>query len=303
MLSTQRRVAAAAGFLATAIVLHWRFNVLVTLLAAPILVSCGIAFGLDVAVIAVARMDRTQPGRSFAERQRDAIRPLTFAVREEWEKQVAEREAEDSASQSFAAIYGLDTPKVSARLDRLLFLIRDSFILPWYLKISPSRAFPDAVERNIRHALSQVGRRAEVVDWPNLVVSRVLPIMTDHFQHYRSIEHLSNSIAATPSSSLPLPLPKNPHTALLSHNHISAESNIPSIEEHFRGIVERILQDVLPASEQSAVVSTIVREIVLGAILIPVFNMLCDSDFWNRQIDEQGGKYLHQRCVSRNLLD
>jgi hypothetical protein len=28
-----------------------------------------------------------------------------------------------------------------------------------------------------------------------------------------------------------------------------------------------------------------------------VFNMLCDSDFWNRQIDEQGGKYLHQRWV------
>jgi sorting nexin-25 len=34
---------------------------------------------------------------------------------------------------------------------------------------------------------------------------------------------------------------------------------------------------------------------VLGAIIMPVFNMLCDSDFWNRQVSEQGAKLLHER--------
>jgi hypothetical protein len=31
--------------------------------------------------------------------------------------------------------------------------------------------------------------------------------------------------------------------------------------------------------------------------LMPVFDMLCDSDFWNRQIDERGGRYLHEQYV------
>jgi sorting nexin-25 len=297
---SQRQIAAGVAFLATAVILQWRFDALKSLLAGllavPVFVAAGVAFLAAGALVAVTRLDKTQQVPSFRERQRDATRSLAFAVGNKWAKALAERQIEDMEEQ-FDAIYGLEGPKVSSRLDQLLSLIRGSFILPWYMKISPSRAFPDAVECNVRHALGQVGRRAEVVDWPNLVVYRILPIVTEHFQHYRSIEHLSASITATPSSSLPLPLPRSPHAALNARNRISAESNIPAIEDHFRATVARILADVLPASEQSEVVSTIVREIVLGAILLPVFNMLCDSDFWNRQIDEQGGKYLYERWV------
>jgi hypothetical protein len=41
-----------------------------------------------------------------------------------------------------------------------------------------------------------------------------------------------------------------------------------------------------------------VREVILGTVMMPVFDMLCDSDFWNRQIDEKGGQYLHEQYVS-----
>jgi sorting nexin-25 len=62
-------------------------------------------------------------------------------------------------------------------------------------------------------------------------------------------------------------------------------------------LLERALESALPENDRSEVVKTMVREVMLGAVMMPVFDMLCDSDFWNRQIDEKGGQYLHEQYV------
>lgn len=59
--------------------------------------------------------------------------------------------------------------------------------------------------------------------------------------------------------------------------------------------MEKLVGVLLPEKERTEVVLVIVREIVLGAIIMPVFAMLSDPDFWNRQIVEQGGKYIHEK--------
>lgn len=300
-MALDRRIIAASCFLLVAFLVRWRGQVMTTLLFVPICILSGGALLVIAAVFAAASAEKYQQAPTFLDRQRSAAKPLAFAARGSWARVVSVTDSEEKQP-FFEAIYGLESTLAVTRIDRLLGLIRKSFIHPWYIRISPGRAFPDAVERNVRHALSQVAHRAEAVDWPSLVVSRILPIAADHFQHYRSIEHLSSPIVASPAASLPLPLPGNAHAALSVRNHISAESNIPTIEDHLRTIVERMLADLLPSTEQSEVVLTIVREIVLGAVLMPVFNMLCDSDFWNRQIDEQGGRYLHQRQAMHDVL-
>jgi sorting nexin-25 len=182
---------------------------------------------------------------------------------------------------------------VAARLDAILGLIRSFYILPWYAKISPSRAFPDAVEGIIRHALGAATKQAEDVDWPSLVTARILPLVTEHLQHFRSVEHLA-AAPSSPEKGLPLPLPAHAHPALTPRN-VSPDADIPAIEAHLRGHVQRALLALLPEKERTDVVGIMVREIVLGAIIMPVFNMLCDSDFWNRQVSEQGAKLLHER--------
>lgn len=163
-------------------------------------------------------------------------------------------------------------PAVASRLSQLLILVRRYYILPWYSKISDSPALPDAVESIIRQVLLNI-QRSEV-DWPDLLVSRVVPLVKAHLHHFQRVQHLAG----------PLPLPSNPHTAFVDS----------SPEAHICEIVERVVQSLLPDKDRTVVVGTLVREIGLS-VIIPVFELLADADFWNRQIDERGARYQHER--------
>jgi sorting nexin-25 len=185
---------------------------------------------------------------------------------------------------------------MAERLNGFFELIIASFILPWFTRISPSRAFPNAVETLLRSFLTDIVRLAEQVDWSALLVSRIIPIITEHIHHYRSVEHLSSSTTTSaPNTSLPLPLPPRPHPALARQDHVPVGIASPFIEAHLREWLRRVLERSLPEKDRSEVVLTIAREITLGAVLLPSFDMLCDSDFWNRQIEEKGGRYLHEQ--------
>lgn len=290
-----RAVLLSAAVAIAAYALH-RLSVLGALLVLPLVLSFVLLAAIAAVITRAIHTDEAGAPTAAA-RQRAAVRPLAFTSPAAWAR-VQQRARDEAAGVVFAAVHGLDDPTVAARLDAVLGLIRQSFILPWYSRISPSPAFPDSIEATIRFALGEVGRSAEAVDWPTVVVSRILPIVTEHFQHYRSIEHLSSSIAgASTTTSLPLPLPRVSHPALAPLRNSAPETNLPSIEEHFRDHVTRALKVLLPAKEQTEVVNIIVREVVLGAVLMPVFSMLCDSDFWNRQINEQGGRYLREKWV------
>ena len=123
-------------------------------------------------------------------------------------------------------------------------------------------------------------------------------MITDHLHHFRSIEHLASTSlpSITPANPvLPLPLPKGHHKALTTQLHLPTEGMSPTIESHLRGLVANMLEHILPEQDRTDVVRTIVQEVVLGSVLGTVFEMLCDSDFWNRQIDERGGRYLHEQ--------
>ena len=148
----------------------------------------------------------------------------------------------------------------------------------------------------MRRLLAAFTRRAEEVDWPTILVSRILPLVKEHLHHYRNVEHLtSSSIGSSPV--LPLPLPNKAHSAILQQAHMPAGTISPSIEAHLRDWLRRILGEAIPTGDRSEVVQTLTREIMLGSALLPTFEMICDSDFWNRQIDEKGGRYLHEQYV------
>lgn len=327
-------LALAAAYLAYSPTARATLRTLVSVLVVPplfivVALTLSVALGIVALLVAAARAERKSPSVPFATLQKAATRPLSFTTPAQWKGILAamEREAGGAggagstispalsttehgvtaalaeaassgislplAAASRAPVPGLDTPAVAAHLDSILGLIRTTFILPWYSKISPSGAFPDAVEGIIRHALGAATRRAEDVDWPDLLTARILPIVTGHLQHFRSIEHLS-AAPSSPEKGLPLPLPVHAHPALTPRN-VAPDADLPAIEAHLRGHIERALAVLLPQKERTAVVEIMVREIVLGAVIMPLFNMLCDSDFWNRQISEQGAKLLHER--------
>nr|XP_019049329.1 hypothetical protein I302_03111 [Kwoniella bestiolae CBS 10118]OCF28259.1 hypothetical protein I302_03111 [Kwoniella bestiolae CBS 10118] len=277
-------------------ILFPQLYILQALIYTPLYISSTFFFLITYILYRAIKSDRqpSTPSTSSAVRTKHALRQLRFTTPAAWSAVLTRQSWEDKPS-PFIPIHKNATTEVNSRLDSFLGLIRLHFILPWYNQISPSPAFPHAVESLVRHILSDLTGRAEDVDWPDMMVLKVLPIVSDHFQHYRSIEHLSSSSSApSPNPALPLPLPRRVHPALSSHSHTSSGTS-PSIEAHLRETLARVLDRSLPEKDKSEVVLTIVREIVLGAVLLPVFDMLCDPDFWNRQIDEKGGRYLHEQ--------
>lgn len=303
-INTKLAVSASLGALTVAL-LYPRFILLRLVLLIPLRISLIIAILLASLIWSLIRLDRiSKPIPSISTRQRHALRPLTFTSPSAWSAVLTRHSWEDSpAPTSFAPIHRSALPKVNARVDHVFNLIKDTFILPWYSRISPSRAFPDAVEILVRRVLGDVIPRAEKVDWSILLIGRIIPLVQDHLHHYRSVEYLTlSSGSATSTAALPLPLPAKAHPALSQQAHLPIGTFSPSIEAYLRGWLGRILGEAIPENDRSEVVKTLAREIILGAALIPTFEMMCDSDFWNRQIDEQGGRYLHEQYVPTKFL-
>nr|ODO02731.1 hypothetical protein L204_01470 [Cryptococcus depauperatus CBS 7855] len=257
---------------------------------------CVIALLLIAVVVLILRAVAADNQKQIPTwRQRQALRSLKFTTSDAWTHATDDSAKETGLSQSVKD-NSAEESSLNLALDGLLNLVIQHFIWPWYARISPSPLFPQAVNDLMKQALEEMLDISGKIDWPNVIVSRLLPVVTDHFQHYRSIEHLSSTSSEYPA--LPLPLPSHPHPAL-SQSH--APSSI-SIEEHFRKTLKRVLPFIIQEQDQSPLINTIVREILLGAVVLPTFDMLSEGDFWNRQIDEKVGKYLHeQKQVDRFL--
>lgn len=264
----------------------------------------AMVFGLAVLVVTlgfiVVSAIKTILRREASELRRGVppiLRSLTFTTPSAWSAVLTRQTWEEQSNHRNEPTLLTHSPEaVRAALDNLLRLIQRHFILPWYARISPSPAFPNSTDNLIRHVLVNLIKQGESVDWSSILVSRMTPIVKDHLQNYRLVEYLAPS-SQDVKNALPLPLPTKAHPALSSQDHTSLSGTSPLVEVHLRDQVERIVNQVLPDSDRSEVVKVLVREIVLGAVLLPVFDMLCDPDFWNRQIDDRGGRYLHEQYV------
>ncbi|KAI9635186.1 PXA domain-containing protein [Dioszegia hungarica] len=272
-----------------------RFTFFQSVIVAPAFIALATCVGAVLLIRSLLRADPAGDGPG----RRPTLRPLVFTTPSAWSAVLTRQSWEEQTTSSRGpALFSTAPAAVKDALDRLLDLIQRHFILPWYSRISPSPAFPKGTDTLIRHVIANFVTQGEHVDWSSLLVSRIVPIVRDHLQHYRSVENL----ASDSRTALPLPLPIKAHPALSTQDHSSASGTPPLVESHLRAQLELLLGRLLPEADRSEVVKLLVREIVLGAVLLPVYEMLCDPDFWNRQIDDRGGRYLHeQRQVSRFL--
>ena len=284
-------VAIASGLVLVVAFVYPGLNVFYRLLTIPLWISFATVLCSGLLITAACRSDR----HGTDSPRRHGLITLAFTTPSAWSAVLTRQAWEESTDGGrLPNLHRSASKQLNQRLDGIFALIRSSFILPWYTRISPSTSFPNAVEILIRQVLGDVVKRAETVDWSTVLVSRIIPIVTDHVHHFRAVEHLSSTSAApSPNAALPLPLPANAHTALSEQSHVS--SGAPLVEAHFRSTLGRVFDEALPETERSEVVRTIVKEVGIGAILMPCFDMICESDFWNRQIDEKGGRYLHEQ--------
>ena len=188
-------------------------------------------------------------------------------------------------------------PFLSAAIEELLSLISRDFILKWYSSISDSPAFPNAVKQTIAETLISLSTRVSEVDWSDVLVGRILPLLTTHLDTFRAAEQAlrRQDLRADLSESdeLDLFLASRYSSQLKSgklHQAVDMAStnSRPAEEAWLRSLFGRILPLILPEREvESPAVAIMVREIVSCAVMVPVFDMLGDPDFWNRIIDDK----------------
>ena len=196
---------------------------------------------------------------------------------------------------------------VSAALDELLQCVISEFISSWYTNISKNQSFGNEVDRGIRVAIENLRDRLLDGDLVEILVSRIVPIITTHFREFDVAEravrgkHLTRSVTEVEELDIAIASryrDGNLHPAA-SVSHL--EKSNPQ-QAHLRQFVSTLLPQLLPAKLMSSrAVSVLVREIVACAVLAPLMEVVSDPDTWNQLIEAYGRAALHDRKTVKKL--
>lgn len=199
------------------------------------------------------------------------------------------------------------SPKISRALDDVLDLVTRDFIWSWYSKISPNPVFRDEVDDAIRCALENVRDRLFEVDLPEVLTTRLVPILTAHFRDFNEAERavrgrkLNRSV--TESEELDLAIASKYRDGRLHPAATLSYSDLKlTQQDYLRQTTTKILPHILPDTIlNSRAVSTLIREIVACAVLSPILQMVSDPDTWNQLMENMGRGMLQDRSTVKKL--
>ncbi|CAN9334712.1 unnamed protein product [Alternaria alternata] len=161
---------------------------------------------------------------------------------------------------------------ISDSIDVLIGLILRDFVKSWYGSISKSPTFVNEVDRAIRASMGEVRERILAVDMVETVVSRMIPLITDHlrasYEAERIVRGRKLSRDITDSEELDLAIAAKYKEGRLHPAASLAYSNTKPIQQqHLRSIVARLLPTIIPANmSTSPAVNVLIKE--LGKSLI-----------------------------------
>ncbi|KAF4549408.1 Sorting nexin-12-like protein [Elsinoe fawcettii] len=197
--------------------------------------------------------------------------------------------------------------KLSSRIDVLLDLVTNTFISAWFTHISSKSLFQNEVDRAIRDAIVNIQARVIELDFIEIAVMRIVPIITDHMQEFYTAERLVRgknlTRDMTESEELDLAIAGKYKDGRLHKAAALAFSDTKLMQQaHVRKCIEKILPLVLSEDMQtSPAVTTLIREIVSCAVLANVFTALADPDTWNQLFENFGRSILQDRKNVRKL--
>lgn len=263
-------------------------------------------FVASLLLLLAATLLLSKGSASEFERQRPSPRPdgPKFLGREAWRAEVtALRRRQAYRKQPLYAA----SPNISRALDDVLDLITRDFICSWYSKISYNPVFRNEVDRAIRCALENVRDRLFEVDLPEVLTTRLVPILTAHFRDFNEAERavrgrkLNRSV--TESEELDLAIASKYREGKLHPAATLSYSDLKlTQQEYLRQTTSKILPRVLPDKVlNSRAVSTLIREIVACAVLFPIFQLLSDPDTWNQLLENSGRSMLQDRSTVKKL--
>ncbi|KAI9800366.1 MAG: hypothetical protein M1825_004136 [Sarcosagium campestre] len=229
---------------------------------------------------------------------------------------------------------------VSEAFDDLLALILRDYVWSWYADLSPNPSFPFAVESTVRGAIIMVRDKILGMDSIGFFATRLLPIITAHLKDFDAAEtairgknldrdvteseELDFAIAGKPLFSkfsvvhcashhcaigipvqrIQLTLPKYRDGKLHPAASLGYADTKLLQQSHLRALSENIIPHVMPADQiRSRLIYVLLREILAGAILLPLMQMLSDPDTWNQAIVTYGKTALQDQKSVRKMRD
>ncbi|KAH7385696.1 PXA domain-containing protein [Pyrenochaeta sp. MPI-SDFR-AT-0127] len=292
-------LAAVAVFIAWGYLTHWQPK----LLYLPYAFVAGVAATLALLTWLTVTTAWTKELRS-GEEVYYGPRHVAFLAPEKWR---AEREALNKRNMYMMEPLYPASFVISDSFDVLVGLILRDFVKSWYGNISKSPTFVNEVDRAVRAALGELRDRILAVDMVETVVSRMIPLITDHlrasYEAERIVRGRKLSRNITDSEELDLAIAAKYKEGRLHPAASLAYSNTKSIQQqHLRSITTRLLPKVMPTNMMtSPAVNVLIKEIVACAVLSPVMQMLADPDTWNQLMEGYGRTLLQERKTVRKL--
>ncbi|KIW85562.1 hypothetical protein Z517_00954 [Fonsecaea pedrosoi CBS 271.37] len=297
---TQRHVlsAAIAAFIAWGLAVR----------ALPVLRFLGYAFTLGSLVTLVTLLAVTLS----VSRSRPACQSLSsppnvspaFLLPPKWDPEISVLRV----SQQYQPLHLYDQSfVVSQALEALIGLALRDFVSSWYQNISKSPTFVNEVDRNIRAALVEIRDRILAEDIVNVLVSKIVPLITAHLRDFdqaeRAVRGRSLNRNVTESEELELAIAAKYKDGKLHPAAALTYSDTKTVQqEHLRKTLVRILPDLLsPSMMGSRATLVLVKEIVAGAVLFPIMQLLSDPDTWNQIVEAYGRTALQDRKTVRRM--
>lgn len=276
-------LAAAAVFIAWGYLTHWQ----PTLRFLPYSFVAGVTATLALQAWLVLTTAWRKPPQDGADADYGP-RHVAFLAPDKWR---AEREALTKRSMYMMEPVYPTSFAISDSIDVLIGLILRDFVKGWYGNISKSPTFVNEVDRAVRAALGDIRDRVLGLDVGETVVSRLIPLITDHlkasYEAERVVRGRKLSRNVTESEELDLAIAAKYKDGRLHPAASMAYSNTKPIQQqHLRGIVTRLLPKIMPRNmTTSPAVNVLIKEIVACAILSPVMQLLADPDTWNQLME------------------
>lgn len=292
-------IATIIVFISWGFVTHW----VPTLRYLPYAFIAGAASTVAILgwlIISTSRGKKYQEisGEGYGARHVAFVTPETWRMETEALKRRSQYKREPLYPASFV---------ISNNLDLLIDLILRDFVSSWYGNISSRPTFANEVDRAVRAALSDIRDRVLAVDMVEIVVSRMVPLITSHMRDFYEAERVVRgkrlTRSFTESEELDLAIAGKYNDGKLHPAASLAYSNTKLVQQqHLRGIVTRLIPKVLPRSmTTSPAVIALIKEIVACAVLFPVMQMLSDPDTWNQLMEAYGRTMLQDRKTVRKL--
>lgn len=228
-----------------------------------------------------------------------AIKRQRFLEKHNWQQELAKQTVDRTLFEQPAIP---ESFLISESIEGLFALIIQEFVDSWFTKISSSRLFQDSIQVELKHVVQTLKERVSGVNFANLLVFKVVPLLTDQYAQFVSSARKhdsSHSIEGKLNAAISFGRSRIHDGVSLS---IPGKNSREKEKEYLRRKIGAILPFLLSEQENSnSTVLLLVRELLACTVLANVFEVLSEGDFFNQMIVKLIGANLQHRDQVKRL--